>query len=574
MKQILIVFTVVFFMLGCENTQYEQDIISLNGIWQFSTEKELSESEILAADYNQWDTLKVPGNWNTHDEYKKYIGKAYYERAFTVPNNWKGKQIRIQFDAVYQTSKVWVNGQLLGKHVGGYTPFEFNITDIVNYDKPNTVLVMADNSYYRGAWWPWGGISRDVTLIQNNAIRFVYQHISAIPNFETNMVKFIMDYKLENNSADVSEITINTNINTIANKELFSKELKAEIEGNSTKTYQLIFERDLSEFDLWDLESPNLYQVTSTVATNKVEDKITDKFGVRKIEARGDQLFLNNKPLYANGLNRVHDHPDFGNTEPDELVISDMKDIMALGGRMSRLMHAPLAKNILEFCDENGFLLIEEIPVWGDDDQQTFKDNPQTKAWLNELITRDYNHPSVIGWSVANELRENDSIAPWGEKALTKNQFEYINSMLDYVETLDTTRLKTYVGLTTYQSGSNMENEPYEKLDLICINSYNNALFAAEKTHEKFPGKPIFLSEIGIKQIGPAHDGTLSEELVNQISGLRNYPFVVGSSLWSYNDYKSGYKGTPASGFREWGVVNEKREPKKAYEQIKALYHD
>lgn len=562
-----LLFAVVF--ISCNKKQeIKNEKISLNGTWQFFATDSVSEQNILENTSITWDSLTVPGNWDTTEKYSEYVGKGYYQRSFTVPESWKGKQIRVEFGAVYQTSKVWVNGKLLGTHVGGYTPFEYNITDNVVYGSENKIVVMANNTYKRGAWWAWGGISRDVTLKTNNDLRIVNQHITAVPNFKTQKIAFVIAYKVQNNGDVVESVTLTTDLSAEGNK-MISKEQNIEITPNSIESYSIAFETLLDDFKLWDLESPNLYTAVTTL--NNTVDVKQDNFGVRKIEAKGEQLLLNNKPLYANGLNRVHDHPDFGNTEPDSLVVYDMKDIMALGGRMSRLMHAPLSKNILDFCDANGFLLIEEIPVWGDDDIQTFKNNPQTKAWLKELITRDYNHPSVIGWSVGNELRQNDSIAPWGEKILTQDQFEYVNSMLDYVQELDSTRLKTYVGLTTYQGG-NMTNEPYEKLDLICINSYSNAFYAVETTNLRFPNKPIFVSEIGLRQIGSAPDGELTEELVRQIQDLKELPYVVGSSLWSYNDYRSNYKGTPESGFREWGVVDEKRQPKKAYQQIKELY--
>ena len=119
---------------------------------------DLNEKDIIKASFSEWDTIKVPGNWDTRKRYSEYVGKGYYQKEFSIPTSWKNKQIRLQFDAVYETAKVWLNGQLLGKHVGGYTPFEFNITDKINANEPNSVLVMADNTYKRGAWWAWGGI--------------------------------------------------------------------------------------------------------------------------------------------------------------------------------------------------------------------------------------------------------------------------------------------------------------------------------------------------------------------------------------------------------------------------------
>ena len=298
-------------------------------------------------------------------------------------------------------------------------------------------------------------------------------------------------------------------------------------------------------------------------------DKASDQFGIRKFEVRGEQFFLNNESVRMNGVNRVHDHPKYGNTEPDHLVSQDMFDIKYnLGCNFSRLMHAPLSENLLDLCDSIGFLIVEEIPVWGYDDPQAFPNNPLTKQWLTEMIERDFNHPSVVAWSVANELY--DTAPGWKDKAMTSDQYDFVNSMLDYIDTLDATRLKTYVTITSYRKGE-IGNEPYKKVDFIAMNSYGNAPGIAQKTHDKFPGKPIFISEIGIEQIGPAPGGVLSDDLLGYLS---EFPWLTGVSIWSYNDYRSNYKGTPESGFREWGIVDERRNKKKAHSQLKEIYSD
>ncbi|TXG36097.1 glycoside hydrolase family 2 protein [Seonamhaeicola maritimus] len=555
---------------ACTDTsinQYSKEMF-LNGSWQFLASNEIDDKAVLKEDFNKWDTLQVPGNWDTRKRYSEYVGKGYYQKQFEIPRNWKDKQVRLKFDAVYESAKVWLNGEFLGEHVGGYTPFEFNITDKVDFKKPNSVVVMADNSYKRGAWWAWGGISRNVSLIANNDIRFVYQHITSEPDFEKNEVNFTVKYKLENNDESKALVKINTNIEGV-----HTDSLSIQVEANSTSVSYLKFKKNLSEVKLWHFNTPNLYELNSSISINDSEiDSASDKFGIRKFEARGEQFFLNNEAVRMNGVNRVHDHPDYGNTEPDHLVRKDMFDIKYnLGCNFSRLMHAPLPKNLLKLCDSIGFLVVEEIPVWGDDDPQSFPNNPQTKLWLKEMIERDYNHPSVVAWSVGNELRNQGN--DWKTKALTKEQYGYVNSMLDYVDELDTTRLKTYVTITSYRKGE-IGTEPYEKVDFISMNSYGKAPELAKKTNEKFPNKPIFVSEIGIGQIGPAPKAVLSDELVGYLQELKDLPYITGVSIWSYNDYRSNYKGTPESGFREWGIIDERRNKKEAYIQLKEIYKE
>lgn len=545
-----------------------QETQSLSGDWAFLASNEISEEEILKENYSNWDTLQVPGNWDTQKKYSEYVGKGYYQKTFTVPKNWKEKQIRLKFNAVYETSKVWLNGELLGEHIGGYTPFEFNISKKINLDAPNSVVVMANNTYKRGAWWAWGGISRDVSLIANNDVRIVYQHITSEPDFNNQIVNFTITYKIENNGNTVATANILSEIGDI-----HKDSIKINVAKETTAVSYIKFKKPLKEVKLWDFNNPNLYNLKSSVLINKdIVATATDKFGIRKFEVKGEQFYLNNEAVRMNGINRVHDHPNYGNTEPDHLVLQDMLDIKSLGCNFSRLMHAPLSKNLLKVCDSIGFLLVEEIPVWGDDDPQSYPNNPLTKKWMKDMIERDYNHPSVVAWSVGNELRENDSIAAtWPEKKMTKNQYEYANSMLDYVKELDPSRLKTYVTITSYRKGE-VGSEPYEKVDFISMNTYGKAVELAKKTHEKFPGKPIFISEIGKGQIGPAPEGKLTDELVGYLKELKDLPYVTGISVWSYNDYRSNYRGTPESGFREWGIVDEKRNKKEAYKQLKEVY--
>ena len=567
-------FTIAFLSACTEKnseTSSENEILSLNGNWHFFASSDESDQDLLTADYTQWDTLTVPGNWDIENEYAHFKGKGYYQRDFTVPENWNDKQIRLKFDAVYETSKVWLNGKLLGEHEGGYTPFEFNITDQVRTDKPNSLLVMADNTFKRGAWWAWGGISRDVSLLANNNVRFVWQHITAVPDFTSNEVDFAISYKIENNSNEVQNLEINTKINNPNGQQWHNKTLKIQAPANKTVTKTLKFSKELKEVELWHFDRPNLYILKSNVtADNQEIDRVKDKFGIRKMEAIGEQLYLNNEPVRLNGFNRVHDHRLYGNTEPDELIKNDILNIKKLGGNFSRIMHAPSAENLLKFCDSIGYMLIEEIPVWGRGAPNAIPDNPRTKKWLDEMIARDFNHASVVGWSVGNEIGDPDG--DWQDMTMTPGQYEYVNDMIDHVASLDSTRLKTVVSFTSHLPLAKPGNEPYEKLDLLCMNSYGETYEKVGRAHKKFPGKPIFISEMGDKQIGLTPAAEFTDRLISELDKIRTLPYVVGSSLWTYNDYRSDYKATPPSENRAWGVVNVWRSKKTAYKQIQDIY--
>ncbi|TXI81534.1 MAG: glycoside hydrolase family 2, partial [Cupriavidus sp.] len=145
-------------------------IQSLDGKWSFTTDPAMVEKSSAS-----WDTLEVPGNWDVQPAYSTHRGKGWYQREFTVPADWKGRQVRLVFDAVYHEATVTLNGQTLGSHTGGYTPFEFNVSNALKYGEANTIQVCADNTYGRGAWWPWGGISRSVYLVADSDARIVWQ---------------------------------------------------------------------------------------------------------------------------------------------------------------------------------------------------------------------------------------------------------------------------------------------------------------------------------------------------------------------------------------------------------------
>jgi beta-galactosidase len=231
------------------------------------------------------------------------------------------------------------------------------------------------------------------------------------------------------------------------------------------------------------------------------------------------------------------------------------------GAVMARLIHYPEAPNLLDYLDQKGMLIYCEIPVWGGGDPQMKPNNPITKQWLREMIDRDYNHPCIIGWSTGNELQ---------------SQYAYVDSMTRYVrDELDPSRLTGYVSNTAADKWHNPKNDPVTVSDIAMINKYGGPKdfsSAAAAVRSKWPDKPVFFSEYGVKQIGasltariPNIDGILAD--------MEKQPYVIGGALWTFNDYRNGFKkGGSASGNREWGVVDIDRHPKAAYWQIRKLY--
>ncbi len=346
------------------------------------------------------------------------------------------------------------------------------------------------------------------------------------------------------------------------------------IEAGETGFIETAGTFDLKDFSLWHFDDPNLYQLESSLkGANQLMHKTLTRFGIRKLEARGTKLYFNNEPVRLNGFNRVHDHRVYGNTEPEELVKADIDNMKKLGGVFSRIMHAPQAKSLLDYCDEVGYLIIEEIPVWGIDDPQAFPDNPLTKQWLKEMIYRGFNHPSIVGWSVSNEVATRYKEEP-GHVVMTEDQFNYTKSMLQYIKSdLDSTRLNVYVSFSAFRNNATAENEPMEFSDIININLYGGIGGPAKTVHERWPDKPIFISEYGREQVGlDPNTATLHPGVLSSIESARGLDYIAGTALWTYNDYRSRYRGTPASENRAWGVYDLWRQPKRAAAQIHKEY--
>jgi hypothetical protein len=550
-----------------------EEIINLNGWWHFSIDSTIAGNpDWINPEYSSegWDELLVPGNWDTENNYAEFVGTGHYRKEFSIPENWEDNVVRLHFAAVYQTANVWLNGQYLGMHTGGYTPFEFNISEILRPGK-NVIALSANNEYGRGAWWHWGGISRDVKLIKNNEQRIVSQRITTEPDLATGEAKVHYAVDLTNHAGQEFRGMITV---VIENLQLGSSAIVVEnasimLAANANKTKKFTILLNKNQVQLWDVENPNLYKIHISLLseTGSVIHKKEERFGIRKIETRNTKVLLNGKELRMNGFNRVADHRAFGQTEPDVLVKFDIDAMKAMGCNFTRINHHPQSENLLNYCDEVGMLLIEEIPVW-QDDPHLYKDDPEAKRWLEEMITRDYNHPSIIGWSVANEIHDGTLEG----RQMSPRVYDYVESMINHVQTLDSNRLKTYVSFTA-GNAKELGVDPADVCDIISFTSYGDASKVAKRIHEVWPNKPVFVAEIGLNQFGDDDtDAELPANLIRAIKNSLQLDYVVGVSLWTYNDYRSNYGGTPPSQNRAWGVYNVWRQPKPAAYQIQQLF--
>ncbi|MFG0249505.1 MAG: glycoside hydrolase family 2 protein [Phycisphaeraceae bacterium JB051] len=558
----------------CLATPLHAQEYDLTGDWQFSTDTKHVANQAWTRnefDHAAWDTMPVPGNWDTHNDYAHFSGTGFYTRQFTLPLDWQQSHVRLCFDAVYQTANVWINGHHLGEHVGGYTPFDFDVTAYLHTDQPNLIAVSASNQYGRGAWWKWGGISRRVYLQKEAQLRIVRQQITAEPDLTAGTSQINMQVFVENNTDQPITATLHSQVYDQNQSTAIAKPVtqSVSVQAKQIKTVAVQVKLTASQTRLWDLDRPYLYRMVSDVYLK--EQKVathSDRFGIRKIQAKDAKLYLNGKQLHLNGFNRVATHRAYGQTEPENLVKFDIDAMLAMGARMTRIAHQAQHPALLDYCDEVGMLIIEEIPVWGKTDPQVKPDNVLTKQWLSETIQRDFNHPCIIGWSVGNELAEKNLSG----QRMSWKVYEYVRSMLEHVAGLDPSRLKTYVSNTaTEANGPGVD--PNDLVDILCHNSYGGSSDQVQKLHRIWPDKPVFVTELGKSQLGEhLDDAKLDPRLIAQIKALKAFDFVVGCSIWSFNDYRSKFSKTPPGENRAWGMYTVWRQPKAGAYQIREIF--
>ena len=548
-------FLIHFSLSGFAQEKSFNPFFDLNGTWSFRIDPynqgvehkwfQVSQANVLA-----WDKLPVPGNWDLKNEYAHYVGLGWYQKTIEIPHNWSGKQVKIHFEAVSHDASVWINGQFLGKSNSGFLPFEFDITSFVQAGKSNQVTLLVDNSKKIGAIWNWGGIRRSVHLSASDRIRLTGNYITPIFDYKKNLAKVHFRLKFQNHSSQPTEVAgeIRVKKDHVLLKSIpFHKTISASTDSEIT----LITRLEGKEVSSWHFDSPNLYttEIWINGSSNPLE---VERFGLRKIELDPvkKQLLLNGEPIRAMGFNLVPDDRITGNTLPLWRIKEDIDLIKSAGGNMARLSHLPLPKAALDYLDERGILTFSEVPLWGFDPLAD-PESKTSKEWLERLIDTQYNHPSIIGWNVGNEI---------GDYPET---FEYVRKSIAYAKTLDSTRLVTAVSHTAQR-----ENDFLIHSDLGFINKYGSELRDITETqHNRLPGKILFYSEYGIAQFG--EDLNSDFDAKSLIDPLRNLDYLIGASLWTFNDYRSNYFGTKEhSENRSWGIVDVYRRKKKAFFSI------
>ena len=534
--------------------------------------------------------LATPGSWNEQRiDLEQYFDVGWFACMFTITTAYANRGAFVHFGGVQNRARVWLNGVYLGEHVGGSLPFAFDVVEALKFDVENLLVVRVDasinpwdlpparieaNATHEGFhnsnpavtydFFPYGGIARPVVL-QFTAQREYLDtlRIDSDLDLDRQTAKIVVKVKVNQPVSGRLEVSI----------EGSSQAADLDAEGNATVSLHLSNPR------CWDVGRPELYQVKIALHSGSTKiDAYTRSIGVRKVEATKDSLLLNGRKIFLRGFGKHEDFPIVGRGLSLPLVVRDFDLLKWTGANSFRTSHYPYAEEWYEYADRQGILVIGETPLVGLC-ERLFNSSEvlaDARQLITDMIERDHHHPSVVMWSVANE--------PWIESAAGET---FIRTLLKDARSQDDSRPITYVA--HHGAGA---NAPCADCDIVSFNRYGgwydhpgDIETGTRLLREEFEsyriafGKPILLAEFGADAIPGQHavPATMFTEefqadiIEAQIAAAESYPWVMGTHVWAFADFKTGQCITRAVRNHK-GVFTRDRAPKMAAHRIRQLW--
>ena len=558
-------------------TMTQGAVVSLNGTWQFRPDPKAASEPPGEG----WMDVTVPHTWQVMQEWADYLGVAWYRRDFDAPAEWASGVVRVEFEAVYHTAKVFVNGKEVGTHPGrGYTAFAFDIGGALRFGATNSIVVRVDNSFRDDIlpransydWTPDGGITRPVSLLVTPRSYMERVEVDAVPDLATGEARIDVRVVLRNADRAAASLRLDCAVidDASGNRVLSHRASAAtDLKANSTGTASISLR--LPKAKLWHFDHPNLYRLEVNAGTHRMETT----FGIRKFEVRGTAFYLNGERVWLMGVERMAgSHPEIGMAEPGSWIAHDHDDMKELNCVFTRV-HWPQDKRVLDYCDRHGILIQTEVPTWGGGTFKDMRDEPSAAIMengleqLREMIARDRNHPSIFAWGVANEVGGQNPVAK-----------KFVRRLYQEARRLDQHRLITYASNSLKRAA---EADVVGEMDFIELNEYYETWYGQtadsvrgnlEYIHRAFPDKPIVISEYGMCECHPAHkggDARRIEILETHTRIYRDFEFVGGAIFFCYNDYRThmGDKGLGRLKQRVHGVVDLYGARKPSFEALR-----
>lgn len=531
----------------------------------FKNKKPQDPSDLIEYDFAKSQKLQVPGDWNTQDDKLfLYEGTVWYQKDFFVEKK-PGKRYVVYFGAVNYSAIVYLNGEKIGRHEGGFTPFQFDISaGLKNGD--NFIVVKVDNSRRRDQiptvntdWWNYGGITRPVKILELDSIYIADYFIEYGHTRNTGISGWV---KLAGDEpGDYGNVILK-----LPGLEI-EQELKPDLNGRAKFDFA-------ADPVLWTPENPTLYDFSLSYKGSVVNDRI----GFRTIRVEGDNIMLNGGSVFLRGIS-LHEESPKGDArawseEDARTLLGWAKD---LGCNFVRLAHYPHNETMLRMADELGLLVWSEIPVYWTILFEREDVYEKAEKQLSEMIARDKNRAAIILWSVANETPNHQA------------RFEFLGRLVDKARSLDSSRLIT-AALDTQSSNESgrVIDDPFaEMVDVIGVNTYcgwysdTPESCAALRWHSRYD-KPIIVSEFGAGALQGNHGSDqqrFTEEnqalvYTNNLLMLDNIEALRGVTPWILKDFRSPRR--PLPGIQDFwnrkGLLSENGVRKQAWYLLQAWY--
>ncbi len=567
---------------------YGRDLQSLNGKWSaiidlydkgrdkkvWEDRKAQSDTEFFEYSFDGGLQLNVPGDFNSQiPQLQYYEGTVWYARHFNASKPTGGERLFLYFGAVSYRCTVWLNGKEIGSHEGGFTPFQFEVTDNV-VDGDNFITVEVNNRRTVDAipamsfdWWNYGGITRDVFLVKTPEL-------------------YIKDYMIQLDPHSAS--TINASVKMSgkvpagSTVEVSIPELKVNAKISLSEDGDGCTSFKVKGLQRWSPDSPKTYQVSvSYSGADNNASTISENVGFRNISVDGTRILINGKPEFMRCVSFHEEIPQrMGRAFSESDAYMLLSEAKALGANMVRLAHYPQNEHTVRLAEKLGIVLWEEIPVW----QEIDFGNPETmdKAlkMYSEMIFRDKNRCAVGFWGVANETRPSPS----------RNAF--LRRELALGRSLDSTRLYTAAFDNVHYRKEfgefRIDDEFTKDLDVVSFNKYMGwyTPWPAEPSMCRWnvvPDKPVIISEFGCEalygQTGNEHQASSwsedfqADQYLKNLEMFAQIPNLAGISPWILFDFRSPYRFHPdQDGWNRKGLVSDQGQRKKAWYIIHDYY--
>jgi beta-glucuronidase len=553
--------------------------VSLNGTWRaivdpyetgagqrfYENAKPKTPRDLVEYDFDTSATLNVPGDWNSQrTELFFYEGPVWYRRLFSYHKRAHSREF-VYFGAANYRASVYLNGQKLGDHEGGFTPFNFEVTDQIR--EGDNFLVVEVNNQRKSEnvpgpvtdFWNYGGLTRDVSMIE-------------VP--ET----YIQDYWVQLAKGSLNEVEGWVKLSGASAPQQVSLEIseagiKQQITTDAKGYGHFRFAANLK---LWSPEDPKLYEVALSAAG----DSLRDQIGFRSVESRGARILLNGKPILLRGVSLHEEAPFRGgrafSQEDDRTLLEWAKE---LGCNFVRLAHYPHNETMIRLADRLGLLVWSEIPVYWETAWDNLSTLQNAQEQLRDVIARDHNRAAVVLWSVANET------------PVEPARLVFLKSLIDQARMLDSTRLIT-AALNHFEHPAPntiaLTDPLAESLDVVGLNEYLG-WYGKERPEDCdhmqwiLPnGKPLIVSEFGgsapFGKHGDADTRWTEEYQANlyehQLNMVKRIPSLAGISPWVLMDFHSPRRLLP--GVQDYrnrkGLISDQGQRKEAFYVLQRFY--